>query len=101
MLAAAPGDRSGGAAGGCWADIATDSAVAAMQAIEMRVMGPILREPWRRVISFAWMVPRFALSAAFFLSGAAGLVFQIVWLYRCGLVLESSVAVSCMRHCAR
>ena len=38
------------------------------------------------------MVPRFALSAAFFLSGAAGLVFQIVWLYRCGLVLGSSVA---------
>ena len=38
------------------------------------------------------MIPSFALSAAFFMSGAAGLVFQIVWLYRCGLVLGSSVA---------
>jgi spermidine synthase len=33
-----------------------------------------------------------ALPAAFFLSGAAGLIFQIVWLYRCGLVFGSSVA---------
>lgn len=32
------------------------------------------------------------LPAAFFLSGAAGLMFQIVWLYRCGLVLGSGVA---------
>jgi spermidine synthase len=38
------------------------------------------------------MVPSFALPAAFFLSGSAGLIFQIVWLYRCGLVLGSSVA---------
>jgi spermidine synthase len=33
-----------------------------------------------------------ALHAAFFLSGAAGLIFQIVWLYRATLVLGSSVA---------
>lgn len=32
------------------------------------------------------------LPAAFFLSGAAGLVFQVVWLYRCGLALGSSLA---------
>ena len=38
------------------------------------------------------MFPSLALPAAFFLSGAAGLIFQVVWLYRCGLVLGSSVA---------
>ena len=38
------------------------------------------------------MVPSLALPAAFFLSGAAGLIFQVTWLYRCGLVLGSSVA---------
>jgi hypothetical protein len=32
------------------------------------------------------------LSVAFFLSGAAGLVFQIVWFYQCGLVFGSSIA---------
>ncbi|MFN7915004.1 MAG: hypothetical protein U0Q55_06670 [Vicinamibacterales bacterium] len=34
----------------------------------------------------------FVLPAAFFLSGAAGLIFQVVWLYRCGLALGSSLA---------
>lgn len=38
------------------------------------------------------MLPSFGLSAAFLLSGAAGLIFQIVWFYRCGLVFGSSVA---------
>lgn len=38
------------------------------------------------------MFPSLALPAAFFLSGAAGLMFQVVWLYRCGLALGSSVA---------
>jgi len=38
------------------------------------------------------MLPPLALPAAFFLSGAAGLIFQVVWLYRCGLVLGTSVA---------
>jgi predicted membrane-bound spermidine synthase len=33
-----------------------------------------------------------ALPAAFFLSGAAGLIFQIVWFYRCSLVFGSGVA---------
>ena len=37
------------------------------------------------------MPASFALPAAFFLSGAAGLMFQVVWLYRCGLVLGSSL----------
>src|SRR3954468_7180531 len=32
-----------------------------------------------------------ALSVAFFLSGAAGLIFEIVWFYRCGLVFGNSV----------
>jgi spermidine synthase len=32
-----------------------------------------------------------ALSAIFFASGAAGLVFEIVWFYRCGLVFGNSV----------
>ena len=40
------------------------------------------------------MFPSLALPAAFFLSGAAGLIFQVVWLYRCGLVLGSSVAAA-------
>jgi len=31
-----------------------------------------------------------AVSFAFFISGAAGLIFEIVWLYRCGLVFGSS-----------
>ncbi len=38
------------------------------------------------------MFPSLVLPAAFFLSGAAGLIFQVTWLYRCGLVLGSSVA---------
>jgi spermidine synthase len=38
------------------------------------------------------MPPSLILPAAFFLSGAAGLIFQVVWLYRCGLVFGSSVA---------
>ena len=38
------------------------------------------------------MFGSFALPGAFFLSGAAGLIFQVVWLYRCGLVFGSSVA---------
>lgn len=38
------------------------------------------------------MLPSLALPAAFFLSGAAGLIFQVTWLYRCGLVLGSSMA---------
>ena len=38
------------------------------------------------------MLPSLALSAAFLLSGAAGLIFQVVWFYRCGLVFGSSVA---------
>ncbi|MEQ1731906.1 MAG: spermidine synthase, partial [Vicinamibacterales bacterium] len=38
------------------------------------------------------MFPSVALPAAFFLSGAAGLIFQVTWLYRCGLVLGSSMA---------
>lgn len=38
------------------------------------------------------MRPSFAVPAAFFLSGAAGLIFQVVWLYRAGLVLGSSLA---------
>ena len=38
------------------------------------------------------MLPSFGLSAAFLLSGAAGLIFQMVWFYRCGLVFGSSVA---------
>jgi len=38
------------------------------------------------------MVPSLALPAAFFLSGAAGLIFQVAWVYRCSLVLGSSVA---------
>jgi spermidine synthase len=37
------------------------------------------------------MIASVALRAAFFLSGAAGLIFQIVWFYRCGLVLGTSV----------
>lgn len=37
------------------------------------------------------MIASIALRAAFFLSGAAGLIFQLVWFYRCGLVLGSSV----------
>jgi spermidine synthase len=32
-----------------------------------------------------------ALSLVFFVSGAAGLIFEIVWFYRCGLVLGSTV----------
>ncbi len=38
------------------------------------------------------MFPSMVLPAAFFLSGAAGLIFQVTWLYRCGLVLGSSMA---------
>lgn len=38
------------------------------------------------------MLPSCGLSAAFLLSGAAGLIFQMVWFYRCGLVFGSSVA---------
>jgi predicted membrane-bound spermidine synthase len=38
------------------------------------------------------MFPALALPAAFFLSGAAGLMFQMVWFYRSGLVFGSSVA---------
>ncbi len=38
------------------------------------------------------MRPSFALPAAFFLSGAAGLIFQVTWFYRCSLVLGSSLA---------
>ena len=38
------------------------------------------------------MLPSFGLSAAFLLSGAAGLIFQVVWFYRCGLVFGSGVA---------
>ena len=53
---------------------------------------PSNRAKRQRVISSAWMFPSLALPAAFFLSGAAGLIFQVVWLYRCGLVLGSSVA---------
>jgi spermidine synthase len=37
------------------------------------------------------MIGSVALRAAFFLSGAAGLIFQMVWFYRCGLVLGTSV----------
>src|SRR4051812_31394808 len=40
------------------------------------------------------MFPSLALPTAFFLSGAAGLIFQVAWLYRCGLVLGSSVAAA-------
>ena len=38
------------------------------------------------------MLPALALPAAFLLSGAAGLIFQIVWFHRCGVVFGSSVA---------
>ena len=38
------------------------------------------------------MLPALALPAAFLLSGAAGLIFQIAWFHRCGLVFGSSVA---------
>ncbi|MEQ1911510.1 MAG: spermidine synthase, partial [Vicinamibacterales bacterium] len=38
------------------------------------------------------MLPSFGLSAAFLLSGAAGLIFQMVWFYRCGLVFGSGMA---------
>ncbi len=38
------------------------------------------------------MLASFALPAAFLLSGAAGLIFQMVWFHRCGLVFGSSVA---------
>lgn len=37
------------------------------------------------------MFPSLALPAAFFLSGAAGLIFQVTWLYRCSLVFGGSV----------
>lgn len=37
------------------------------------------------------MLGDLALSVAFFLSGAAGLVFQVVWFHRAGLVLGNSV----------
>src|SRR6476620_5573113 len=43
-----------------------------------------------KVISFARMLAA-ALSVAFFLSGAAGLIFQVVWFHRAGLVFGSSV----------
>src|SRR5438094_6668692 len=33
----------------------------------------------------------FALSLIFFMSGIAGLIFEIVWFYRCGLVFGNSV----------
>jgi spermidine synthase len=42
------------------------------------------------VISFVRMLAA-ALSVAFFFSGAAGLIFQVVWFYRAGLVFGSSV----------
>lgn len=38
------------------------------------------------------MFASLALPAAFFLSGAAGLIFQVVWFYRAGLVFGSSLA---------
>lgn len=38
------------------------------------------------------MLASFALPAAFLLSGAAGLIFQMVWFHRCALVFGSSVA---------
>ena len=44
----------------------------------------------RKVISFARMSAS-ALSVAFFFSGAAGLIFQVVWFYRAGLVFGSSL----------
>src|SRR5262245_25038896 len=44
----------------------------------------------REVISFARMLAA-ALSVAFFFSGAAGLIFQVVWFHRAGLVFGSSV----------
>src|SRR5262245_60878072 len=34
---------------------------------------------------------RVAVTAAFFLSGAAGLIFQVVWLYRCGLAFGNTI----------
>src|SRR6476620_9194911 len=43
-----------------------------------------------KVISFARMLAA-ALSVAFFFSGAAGLIFQVVWFHRAGLVFGSSV----------
>src|SRR3954464_2071743 len=43
------------------------------------------------VISSGRMPGDLALSVAFFLSGAAGLIFEIVWFYRCGLVFGNSV----------
>jgi spermidine synthase len=36
----------------------------------------------------------FVLPVAFFLSGVASLIFQVVWMYRCGLVFGSSVAAA-------
>src|SRR5215467_16215188 len=44
----------------------------------------------RKVISFVQMLAA-ALSVAFFFSGAAGLIFQVVWFHRAGLVFGSSV----------
>ncbi|MFN7983527.1 MAG: hypothetical protein U0Q11_16900 [Vicinamibacterales bacterium] len=38
------------------------------------------------------MLASFALPAAFLLSGAAGLIFQMVWFHRCALVFGGSVA---------
>jgi hypothetical protein len=34
---------------------------------------------------------RFVVTSAFFLSGAAGLIFQVVWLYRCGLAFGNTI----------
>ena len=73
-------------------DVALASAVPNRLIGRALVAAPISGRSVQRVISSAWMFPSLALPAAFFLSGAAGLIFQVVWLYRCGLVLGSSVA---------
>src|SRR5579864_6389860 len=40
------------------------------------------------------MTPTRAISAAFFVSGAAGLIFEVVWFHRFGLVFGESVDVT-------
>src|SRR5437764_6958915 len=45
----------------------------------------------KRSIDRAGSKSEFLLSLAFFLSGAAGLIFEMVWVYRCGLLFGNTV----------
>src|SRR5712691_3229612 len=52
---------------------------------------PVTKQPGRGRIGPSHFRGDVVLSLAFFLSGAAGLIFEMVWIYRCGLLFGNTV----------